>query len=112
MLWIDVKIANAKDGALNGPQFDPDMLSSCGQIYGTAKAPTESFMIPHQKRKKKKKRKLYDSSKKKEKRKKKKRKLFMTFLLNFYNEKNIQEFIFFCNKTKQMRQMVLLRDSF
>ena len=24
----------------------------------------------------------------------------MTFLLNFYNEKNIQEFIFFCNKTK------------
>ena len=73
MLWIDVKIANAKDGALNGPQFDPDMLSSCGQIYGTAKAPTESFMIPHKKKKKKKKKEsfmIHPKKKKKEKRKK------------------------------------------
>ena len=61
MPWIDVKIANAKDGALNGPQFAPDMLSSCGQIYGTAKAPRESFMI-HPKKKKEKKKTLYDFS--------------------------------------------------
>lgn len=79
-LWIDVKIANAKDGALNGPQSAPDMLSSCGQIYGTAKAPRESFMIQPPPKKKK---------------------LFMTFLLIFTTKRIFKNLSF--STTKQSR---------